>query len=496
MNRNFYTDYQQRLGYIFSLILLLSLSSSIYAQTTYITGTPTYTAPANGTITVTVVGGGGGGGGGMSNAENRAGGGGAGGNSVTKTFAVTAGSVYNMVFGAGGAGGVANNATNSHGLPGGSSSFTGPGAAIVASGGTGGSGGIPAAASGAAGVVGGVYYIPVATAGMQGATMPTSYSTANSTVSITGGGGSGATASISPAMGVVNTISVTNQGSGYTSAPTIGITTTSNASGATAGTALFNPKIDAGGDGASVTASGTAGVRNVAGGTGGGTGGGAGATTPATVSGVNGGVATANTGSGGGGGLGSTNFRGAGGAGSVGYIIVTFTALPVELVKFEVKNSEKVALLNWTTASEIENEGFTIQHSTNGKNYESIGEVKGKGTSYEISHYSFEHSTPSVGVNYYRLKQVDFDGKFEYSPVRSVVFGKGKFSLKSSLVNDAITVITNDDAITPLFIYSISGQLMLTAKVQGEQTINIGFLPGGLYILRTDAGDIARFTKQ
>jgi hypothetical protein len=178
-------------------------------------------------------------------------------------------------------------------------------------------------------------------------------------------------------------------------------------------------------------------------------------------------------------------------------VTVTFeSVLPVELVKFEAKNQAKSTILTWTTASEKDNDVFKIEHSTNGKIYESIGEVKGKGTIYTATNYSFEHPTPSVGVNYYRLKQVDFDGTFAYSPVRSVVFGKGKFSLKSTLVDNALTVIANDDAITPMSIYSISGQLMQSAKVQGEQTINIGALPNGLYIVRTDAGDVARFTKQ
>jgi hypothetical protein len=194
--------------------------------------------------------------------------------------------------------------------------------------------------------------------------------------------------------------------------------------------------------------------------------------------------------------LGTNAAYAGGGSWRLDMITVTYNTLPVEFVKFEVKNSEKAAVLNWSTASEKDNDLFKIEHSTNGKTYESIGEIKGKGTSYEMSHYSFEHPTPSVGVNYYRLKQVDFDGKFEYSPVRSVVFGKGKFSLKSSLVNDILPVVSNDDAITPLSIYSISGQLMQTGKVQGEQTLNIGTLPSGLYIVRTNAGDVARFTKQ
>ena len=94
---------------------------------------------------------------------------------------------------------------------------------------------------------------------------------------------------------------------------------------------------------------------------------------------------------------------------------------PVELFKFFASNSlnSKVSL-NWATATELNNSHFDIQHSTNGNNFKTIEQVKGNGTTNVPTDYSFEHTTPSVNTNYYRLKMVDFNGDFTYSPIVAV----------------------------------------------------------------------------
>jgi len=94
------------------------------------------------------------------------------------------------------------------------------------------------------------------------------------------------------------------------------------------------------------------------------------------------------------------------------------TALPVDLVAFtpEVINNEEVSL-DWQTASELNNDHFIVEHSTDGKDYTPVAHIKGKGTTSERQTYQFRHDEPFFGENYYRLKQVDFDGQFEYSKI-------------------------------------------------------------------------------
>jgi hypothetical protein len=91
--------------------------------------------------------------------------------------------------------------------------------------------------------------------------------------------------------------------------------------------------------------------------------------------------------------------------------------LPVELVAFTGKEQDGQVLLKWETASEQNNDYFLIEHSVDGKTFAAIGEVAGAGTVSTTQYYSFAHRNPAYPDNYYRLKQVDFDGAFEYSDV-------------------------------------------------------------------------------
>lgn len=97
-------------------------------------------------------------------------------------------------------------------------------------------------------------------------------------------------------------------------------------------------------------------------------------------------------------------------------------ALPVSLAGFTAKavDAQKV-VLDWVTAGEKNNAFFEVQHSINAQQYETLGKVEGQGTTYARTNYKFSHEGLSPAtIHYYRLKQVDLDGSFTYSPVRSV----------------------------------------------------------------------------
>ncbi len=97
----------------------------------------------------------------------------------------------------------------------------------------------------------------------------------------------------------------------------------------------------------------------------------------------------------------------------------TFSPLPVELIKFTaaIQDNSSVNLV-WTTASEINNDFFTIEHSPDGKTFKPIGKIKGTGTTSQSQTYSFLHRQMQSGINYYRLVQTDFNGKTEtFKPI-------------------------------------------------------------------------------
>lgn len=95
--------------------------------------------------------------------------------------------------------------------------------------------------------------------------------------------------------------------------------------------------------------------------------------------------------------------------------------LPVELLHFSADVEGDDVVLKWATATEINNDFFTAERSGDGVVYESIGEIQGNGDSDAVIHYEFIDHQPLGGMSYYRLKQTDYDGQFEYSEIKLVI---------------------------------------------------------------------------
>ncbi|GAA4302358.1 hypothetical protein GCM10023183_14170 [Nibribacter koreensis] len=127
------------------------------------------------------------------------------------------------------------------------------------------------------------------------------------------------------------------------------------------------------------------------------------------------------------------------------YIIKTLAVapypnpLPVELVNFIGLARSGSVELSWSTATEINNDQFEVERSSNGKDFYKISTVKGAGNSSLLRQYKFLDTAPLAGVAYYRLKQVDFDQAFEYSKVISVKSALSAKSLEPSIYPNPVT---------------------------------------------------------
>lgn len=97
--------------------------------------------------------------------------------------------------------------------------------------------------------------------------------------------------------------------------------------------------------------------------------------------------------------------------------------LPVKLLYFEANEDNGRAILNWGTATEVNNEGFMIEHTRDGEEWNALGFVEGTGTTEELQNYEFTVDGLSGGEHYFRLKQIDFDGHYEYSSIASLYIG-------------------------------------------------------------------------
>jgi hypothetical protein len=160
----------------------------------------------------------------------------------------------------------------------------------------------------------------------------------------------------------------------------------------------------------------------------------------------------------------------------------TAAALPVELLNFEASTiSEKSILLNWRTLTEINNAGFEVQRSSNGLDFEKVSLIDGNGNTNEVQNYKLIDEGLNNGTFYYRLKQIDFDGKFEYSAVvnASIKGAEGvlvSYFMPNPAADDAkLNVKTSVDTKLQIEILDNLGRLISSIEVDliaGKQSIN------------------------
>ena len=105
-----------------------------------------------------------------------------------------------------------------------------------------------------------------------------------------------------------------------------------------------------------------------------------------------------------------------------GPLVVSNGVLPIVLIAFDATVESQSVVLTWATASEESNDYFTVERSTDGEQFESVKDIKGKGTSLQETQYSTLDPSPIIGRSYYRLRQTDFDGTHSFSNVVRVDF--------------------------------------------------------------------------
>jgi hypothetical protein len=184
------------------------------------------------------------------------------------------------------------------------------------------------------------------------------------------------------------------------------------------------------------------------------------------------------------------------------YLTVTYSyVIPVELTSFTASANYGEVNLHWITATETNNQGFEVQRS-NGSEFQTIAFIEGAGTTTESNIYTYSDKSVEVGKYSYRLKQVDFDGTFEYSNVVDVdVPAPAEFALDQNYPNPfnpstTIAFRLAVDSKVSLKVFDILGQEVATLLnsnfVAGGHsvTFDASALNSGVYLYRIEATGI------
>ena len=176
---------------------------------------------------------------------------------------------------------------------------------------------------------------------------------------------------------------------------------------------------------------------------------------------------------------------------TIGTIDATDSPLPIELLSFDVIEENKQAVLQWTTASETNNDNFEIQHSINTIDWQIIANIDGMGTSTVVHKYQYIDRKPNLAKNYYRLRQVDFDGEYSYSPIRVIDFSEySDIEIYPNPANSTIN-ISGIDKNSTIEVLDINSRIIdLDISYQNNKAvINIDKLPTSIYFIKIITND-------
>ncbi|MCK9574640.1 MAG: T9SS type A sorting domain-containing protein [Candidatus Pacearchaeota archaeon] len=179
------------------------------------------------------------------------------------------------------------------------------------------------------------------------------------------------------------------------------------------------------------------------------------------------------------------------------------SVLPIELVEFTGKNQKEFIFLEWTTASEKNNDFFSILKSYDGISFENISDIDGAGNSTTMRYYAYKDYDARTGMNYYKLKQTDYDGKNVDSKIISINrndldFNILVYPIPSASPNVKVTVNKHVGIATLKFI-NITGQTLLSTNINTNESLEYELgktdIPSGTYFIKIESENVV-FIKE
>jgi hypothetical protein len=187
------------------------------------------------------------------------------------------------------------------------------------------------------------------------------------------------------------------------------------------------------------------------------------------------------------------------------FITNSTVPLPVTWVSFSLTMQKGMVDLKWKTADEINVDKYLVEHSLNGTAYTGVATISAKGGS-QLNEYAYSYKETSAGIHYYRIKEVDRDGSYKYSSIKSVAINNAStLQIQSNQVYQSLSVVVNSAMSTKakLQIANTEGKVLIEQDASFSQgknlvSINVSNLPQGIYFLQTVIGDAvinAKFLK-
>lgn len=175
-----------------------------------------------------------------------------------------------------------------------------------------------------------------------------------------------------------------------------------------------------------------------------------------------------------------------------------FVSLPVVLTSFTGNEENGAAHLRWQTAQEVNSNTFEIEHSSDGTVWTKAGSVKAAGNNTFASNYSFIHSSPAQGKNYYRLKMIDMDASWELSKAILITINEqaGIRIYPVPVSNYLVIELSAFQEPMPYTIVNLKGKEVKRGFIrQNNQRINMQDLSAGVYYFKTEKFRPIKFIK-
>jgi hypothetical protein len=187
------------------------------------------------------------------------------------------------------------------------------------------------------------------------------------------------------------------------------------------------------------------------------------------------------------------------------YLYTTSSALPIELLRFEAEGHKNSVLVTWSTASEVNNKEYVLERTRNAVDFTEVARVKGAGNSTTLNKYAVRDPRPYEGMNFYRLRQIDFDGQETTTQLVSARFTPAgpPVTVSPNPAGDRCMVryFAAENSTAQIDVYDVKGRRAVSLQAQHDESrqyeapVNLAGLEPGIYYLHVVTDEEAFTTK-